>query len=88
MHADLVMQMMTDLFRTAFLVCLPVLGATMIVGLLVSMLQVVTQIQEASLAFIPKLAAASLSLVVCGPWVMRTLTAYSVRLWSSIPLMF
>ncbi len=88
MHADLALRMLGDLFWTGMLVCLPVLGLTMLVGLLVSVLQVVTQIQEMSLTFIPKLAAAAISLVVFGPWILRTLTAFTTRLWSGIPDMF
>ena len=88
MHADLALRMLGDLFWTGMLVCLPVLGLTMLVGLLVSVLQVVTQVQEMSLTFIPKLATAAVSLVVFGPWILRTLTAFSTRLWSGIPDMF
>ena len=88
MHADLALRMLGDLFWTGMLVCLPVLGLTMLVGLLVSVLQVVTQVQEMSLTFIPKLVTAAVSLVVFGPWILRTLTAFSTRLWSGIPDMF
>ncbi len=88
MHADLALRMLGDLFWTGMLVCLPVLGLTMMVGLLVSVLQVVTQVQEMSLTFIPKLLTAAVSLVVFGPWILRTLTAFSTRLWSGIPDMF
>ena len=88
MHADLALRMLGDLFWTGMLVCLPILGLTMLVGLLVSVLQVVTQIQEMSLTFIPKLVTAAVSLVVFGPWILRTLTAFSTRLWSGIPDMF
>lgn len=88
MHADLALRMLGDLFWTGMLVCLPVLGLTMLVGLLVSVLQVVTQIQEMSLTFVPKLVTAAVSLLVFGPWILRTLTAFSTRLWSGIPDMF
>ena len=88
MHADLALRMLGDLLWTGMLVCLPVLGLTMLVGLLVSVLQVVTQIQEMSLTFIPKLLTAAVSLLVFGPWILRTLTAFSTRLWSGIPDMF
>lgn len=88
MHADLALRMLGDLFWTGLLVCLPVLGCTMAVGLFISVLQVVTQVQEMSLTFVPKLVAAAVSLVVSGPWILRTLTAFSTRLWSGIPDMF
>lgn len=88
MHADLAMRMMGDLFWTGLQVCLPVLGLTMLVGLLVSLFQVVTQIQEMSLTFVPKLATAAITLLVFGPWILRTLMAFFTRLWSGIPQMF
>lgn len=88
MHADLALRMLSDLFWTGMLVCLPILGLTMLVGLLVSVLQVVTQIQEMSLTFVPKLVTAAVSLMIFGPWILRTLTAFSTRLWSGIPDMF
>ncbi len=52
MHSDLAVAMMADLFWTGLLVCLPVLGLVMLVGLAISLLQVVTQVQEMSLTFI------------------------------------
>ena len=88
MHADLALQMLGDLFWTGLLVCAPVLGLTMLVGLLISVLQVVTQVQEMSLTFVPKLVVAAVTLVVFGPWMLRTLSAFSVRLWTGIPAMF
>ncbi len=88
MHADLALRMLAELFWTGLLVCLPVLGLTMLVGLLISILQVVTQVQEMSLTFVPKLVTAAISLIVFGPWILRTLTAFSTRLWTSIPSMF
>lgn len=88
MRADLALQMLGDLFWTGLLVCAPVLGLTMLVGLLISVLQVVTQVQEMSLTFVPKLVVAAATLVIFGPWMLRTLSAFSVRLWTGIPAMF
>ncbi len=85
MHADLAMRMLADLFWTGLLVCAPVLGATLLVGLIVSVLQVATQVQEMSLTFIPKLVTAALMLIALGPWILRQLAAFSTRLWMSIP---
>ena len=88
MHTDLALKMMSDLFWTGLLVCLPVLGLTMLVGLLISILQVATQVQEMSLTFVPKLFTAGVSLVMFGPWMLRQLCQFTVELWSSIPAMF
>jgi flagellar biosynthetic protein FliQ len=77
-----------DLFWTGLLVCLPVLGLTMLVGLLVSIFQVVTQIQEMTLSFVPKLVTAGVSIIVFGPWMLRTLCQFATGLWAQIPGMF
>lgn len=88
MHSDLALKLTADLFWTGFLVCLPVLATTMAVGLAVSVLQVLTQIQEMSLSFVPKLLAAGVALIAFGPWMLRTLCGFAVGLWSRIPGMF
>ena len=88
MHSDLALKMASDLFWTGLLVCLPVLGLTMLVGLVISILQVVTQVQEMSLTFVPKLLTAGVAIVVFGPWMLRTLCQFAVQLWSNIPAMF
>lgn len=88
MHSDLAVSMMADLFRTGLLICLPILGLVMAVGLLISVVQVITQVQELTLTFVPKLVVAAIALVAFGPWMLRTLTQYTTRLWSGIPSMF
>jgi flagellar biosynthesis protein FliP len=70
-QSDLVLKMTADLFTTGLLVSLPVLGITMAVGLAVSVLQVITQIQEMTLAFVPKLLAAAIAMMAFGPWMLR-----------------
>jgi flagellar biosynthesis protein FliQ len=81
------MRMTADLFWTGLLLCLPVLGTTMLVGLAVSVFQVITQIQEMSLSFVPKLVAAAVAVIAFGPWMLRTLCRFTVSLWSQIPSM-
>lgn len=88
MHADLASKMLSELVSTALVICAPILGATLFVGLLVSIVQVVTQIQEPSLAFIPKLLTATAVTIIFGSWMMRTLGRYWLSLWGNIPSMF
>lgn len=88
MDTGFAMHLLADLFWTGLLVCLPVLGLTMLVGLLISIVQAVTQVQEMSLSFVPKLMTAALALVVFGPWMLRTLVQFTIRLWSGIPALF
>ncbi|WP_433693382.1 flagellar biosynthetic protein FliQ [Herbaspirillum seropedicae] len=88
MHADLALQMMADMLWTGLVVCVPVLALSMLVGIFISVLQVVTQVQEASLTFVPKLLAAGFALVVFGPWMLHKLAQFSSRLWAGIPGLF
>ena len=63
----------------------PLLLAALITGLLVSVLQAATQINEMTLSFIPKLVAMFAVLVVAGPWMLETMVDYMRRLFSQIP---
>ena len=69
------------------LVSAPLLLAALVVGLLVSIFQAATQINEATLSFIPKLLAIFATLVIAGPWILATLVDYMQRLYGSIPQM-
>ena len=64
---------------------LPVLGVSLVVGLLVSIFQAVTQLQEPTLTFIPKVLAVVVVIVVAGPWMLNTMLGFTVDLWSGIP---
>lgn len=81
----------TAIFRSAVLQILilaaPVLLIGMGVGLIVSVFQATTSIQEQTLTFIPKIAAILLSLFVFGPWMFSTLAQFTLRLLQSIPEM-
>ena len=85
MNSGLALKMTSDLFWTGALVSLPVLGLTLVVGLAISILQVLTQVQEMSLTVVPKLVAAGVAMIVFGPWMLRTLCQFAVQLWSQIP---
>jgi flagellar biosynthetic protein FliQ len=85
MRSDLALQLLADVLWNALLISAPLLAATLVVGLLVSILQVVTQVQEASLTFIPKVVAAVIVLVICGPWMLKRLVAFSSQLIANIP---
>jgi flagellar biosynthesis protein FliQ len=63
----------------------PLLLASLVVGLLVSVFQAVTQIQEQSLSLIPKIAAIVLVLVLLGPWMVDKFVVYTTNLYTSIP---
>jgi flagellar biosynthesis protein FliQ len=85
MNQDEVMKIATDALMLAFKVGLPLLLAGLVVGLLVSVFQAVTQIQEMTLSFIPKILAVALVLIVAGPWMLGQVTSYTSDLYHSIP---
>ena len=70
---------------TLLLVSAPVLGAVLAVGLLISLFQALTQINEATLSFVPKLVAAVAVLVLVGPWMLTTLVEFIRRMLLALP---
>jgi flagellar biosynthetic protein FliQ len=78
MVVNIIRQGLTTVLKVAG----PMLGVGMIVGLLVSIFQATTQIQEQTLSFIPKILAIFLTLVVCGPWMLRVLIEFTTGLFS------
>jgi len=87
MNQDVVINLATTAMALAFKVALPMLGVGLAVGLLVSIFQAVTQIQEQTLAFIPKIVALAAVLMILGPWMLNQLLAYTADLWGGIPQM-
>ncbi|HWH82073.1 MAG TPA: flagellar biosynthesis protein FliQ [Burkholderiaceae bacterium] len=88
MRSDLALQLMGELLWNAVLIAAPMLGLTLLVGMGVSILQAVTQVQEMSLSFVPKLLMAVATLVLFGPWMLRKLTTFASTLISNIPAYF
>lgn len=85
---DLALGLMSHALWTAALLLGPLIGVTTAVGLLISILQGVTQIQESSLTFVPKLIAAAFVLLALGGWMLRVLCEFAVALISNIPNYF
>lgn len=76
-----------DALTLLLVISMPVLGVVLGVGLLVSIFQAVTQIHEATLAFVPKLIAAMLVFAIAGPWMLATLVDFIRRTLLAIPSM-
>ncbi len=64
-------------------VSLPVLLVSLIIGLIISIFQTVTSIQEQTLTFVPKIICVFLALILFGPWMMNSMVEFMTRLWSS-----
>ena len=69
---------------TVLLICGPLLLLALIVGLIVSIFQATTQIQEQTLAFVPKIVAVLLGLVFFGPWMLSQLLSYTTEIFSNL----
>ncbi len=84
--------MVVDLGRQALwmtmLICAPLLGIALVVGLLVGIFQAATSINEQTLSFIPKLVALGITLSVFGGWMINTLVDYTRVLFGRIPTLF
>ena len=87
MDTDTVVTLSTQAMSLALKISIPLLGVGLIVGVLISIVQAVTSIQEQTLSFIPKVLAMAVVLVVGGPWMLNQLLSYTSELWTSIPNM-
>ena len=85
MTAQMVLTIGHEALTLLLMVAMPLLGSIMAVGLLVSVFQAVTQIHEATLAFVPKLIAALVVFAIAGPWMLTTLVDYLRRTIESVP---
>jgi len=84
-NEDVVINLVMNAMALAFKVAMPMLGVALVLGLVVSIVQAVTQIQEQTLSFIPKIIGLAVVLVVGGPWMLGQVVSYTQELYSSIP---
>lgn len=85
MSNDLAIYLSKQLLWHALLIASPVILAALISGLVISILQVVTQIQDSTLSFVPKILAVVLMLMLCGEWMLHSLTEFTQGIFLSIP---
>lgn len=85
MNPDLALSLMREMLTTAAYVAGPIIVVGMVVGLLVSVFQVVTQIQEMSLTFVPKIIAIFFLLLLLGGWMLGLLMRFATELITNIP---
>ena len=85
MSGDLVIQMAQEALRMVLLISAPMLGLGLLVGLAVSVFQATTSIQEQSLAFIPKMVAVFVAILIFGPWMLRLMVEYVTNVLVNLP---
>ncbi len=84
MTESLVIEILYDVFYTAFLVLFPVLGITLLVGVAISIFQAATSVQEITLTFVPKIMVTALSIIFLLPWMLDKILAISIRIFTMI----
>jgi flagellar biosynthetic protein FliQ len=83
MSEDLVLRLSKQTLETVLLVSAPMLGAGLIVGIIVSVVQIVTSIHDTALAFVPRIVVTFVIFLIVFPWMMGTMVSYTHMLLSS-----
>ncbi len=86
MTEELIMKLGQDTLKTTAMISAPMLGAALVVGLAVSVVQAITQINEATLTFIPKMIVIGIVLVLAGPWMLDVLSQFTVGLFENLAM--
>ena len=85
MSGDLVIQLAQQSLMLVLIVSAPMLGLGLIVGLMVSVFQATTSIQEQTLAFIPKIVAVFVAILIFGPWMLRIMVEFVTNIFVNLP---
>jgi len=86
MDQGVVIDVAQEAIKVVLMISAPILGLGLLVGLIVSVVQATTQIQENTLSFIPKVVTIALTLLIFGPWMMNIMYEFTVNLFESIPM--
>jgi flagellar biosynthetic protein FliQ len=87
MSSDLAIQIGREALFMVMLISAPMLGLGLLVGILVSIFQATTQIQEQTLSFIPKIVAVFVAIIFFGPWILGLMVDYTREIFLSLPQM-
>ena len=87
MNQDFAVQVLYQGILILLMVSMPTVGVGLLVGFMISLFQAVTQIQEQTLTFVPKVIAVLLVLAFTSPWIFSMMVDYTNTLWSAIPAM-
>ncbi len=84
MNEDIVIQLGQDALKTLAMLSAPLLLSTLLIGLVVSIFQALTQINENTLTFVPKMIVIAIVLILAGPWMLDLLNTYTTNLFENI----
>lgn len=84
MTEEFIMKLGQEALKTTALVSAPMLGGALVIGLIVSVLQAVTQINEATLTFIPKMVIIAVVVLLAGPWMLDVMSQFTIELFENL----
>jgi flagellar biosynthesis protein FliQ len=84
MSENMIISVLKDAIQTGLLVAGPILIVSIVIGLIISIFQATTQIQEQTLTFVPKLIAAAVVGLIAGPWMLHTVVNFTQRIFALI----
>lgn len=84
MTQELVVGLLTEVFYTSIVILLPILGIALIVGIMISIFQAATSIQEMTLTFIPKILVTAVAIIFLLPWIFDKIIAFTLRIFNLI----
>lgn len=82
MTEEIVIEILKEAFYTSFLVLLPILSVSLIIGIVISIFQAATSIQEMTLTFVPKILLTALTLILLLPWIIDRMVAITIRFFT------
>jgi len=85
MDPDSVIQIGSEAIKMVLIISLPMLGVALVVGIAISLFQAVTQIQEMTLTFVPKIIAVFAAIIIAAPWMTEKMVSFTRNLFSIIP---
>jgi flagellar biosynthetic protein FliQ len=84
MSPEMVVDISRNAVQTVLLVAAPMMGSALVVGLIISIFQAATQINEQTMTFAPKIVAVMVSLIIAAPWIINVVVSYTKNLYQSI----
>ncbi len=84
MTEELVIDLFKDVFYTTFIILLPILGVSLVVGIIVSIFQAATSIQEMTLTFVPKIVVTAITIIFLLPWMLDKMISITLKFFSLI----
>ncbi|MBU0474898.1 MAG: flagellar biosynthesis protein FliQ [Bacteroidetes bacterium] len=82
MTEELVIEVLTEVFFTVFVILTPILGVSLVVGIIISVFQAATSIQEMTLTFVPKIIFTAVAIIFLMPWMIDKMVSITLKLFS------